>query len=130
MSSFTPTFLARLKELEESIDHAKDELKRLRLVYSKFPDLEVALSYNHRLRVNETIYYTVAVNSLVTDFECYTSDKVVRFSPYMFLHGIKIHSSPYNFYLSADNNKDFLQGHNIGAAVIEKLDALQSERKE
>lgn len=128
MSEFTPSFQKRLEDLQRVVFSAEDELKKLRLVYSKFPEV--------LFNVDRKIYYTSDANPVVTDVEFTFGYNSVYALFYLTVNNVRVYADPPSLiigfenhgemgYFFYDHTEKFLVEAKVPAAVIEKVTAFR-----
>lgn len=135
--SISNSLQKRIDELHNLIESSEVELKKLRLVYTYFPDLQVQIRHLRNLR--KPIYYSEMVNSVAKDVEIIYSSNFGYYypiiaMPFVEFNGYKIYSNPSDFIIGNDNKMDedweiSLKENNISYVVIEKIKAYEEKNR-
>lgn len=104
-----------ITNLQAIVDKNTEELKRLRLVVSKFIDLEI----------NNNFYYSAIANNLVNNFDIkhtFTNKLEIKIFPFLYYNNLKIFSSPYNFTILPDDfSKDLWKNEMFSYGLTQEI---------
>lgn len=127
MSEFKLSFLNRLDFLHKEIEGYQSELKKLRVVYYNFPDVEVSLD-----KWGRATYYATSAIPKANDFLIVQESNTFSVKPYLNCYGLHVCSFPNGIWIG-DTSEDYvgvifhsnwqeiLQEKGVPAAVIDKL---------
>lgn len=131
MSDFTSSFKNRLDDLQLVISNAQDELKRLRKVYTEFPDIQVNTD-----TLNQQRYFSKKINQVANEVQFSNVNGILIARPLFVFNGFNIYSNPLEFHVAfssedyygydfINNWQKSLSENDICVTVIEKIEAYR-----